>query len=122
MQDAPKVPPNDISLYSYKRASEDIRELAKQLGVSKIVLGGHDWYVQDVHFIKKCSLLTCYMTQQGRHDRLACGSLVSSYDFRQMIASSFANHVLGFLSWSPMCLRYAHRTLRQQGSSIRQKT
>ncbi|KAF2763482.1 alpha/beta-hydrolase [Pseudovirgaria hyperparasitica] len=41
--DAPKVPPNDIRLYSLKRASDDLAELAKQLGVKKLVLGGHDW-------------------------------------------------------------------------------
>jgi pimeloyl-ACP methyl ester carboxylesterase len=42
-QDAPKVPPEDISLYSYKRAADDIAELANQLNVKKIILGGHDW-------------------------------------------------------------------------------
>jgi soluble epoxide hydrolase/lipid-phosphate phosphatase len=26
-----------------KRASDDIKELAKQLGAKTIVLGGHDW-------------------------------------------------------------------------------
>lgn len=42
-KDAPKVPPNDIRLYSLKRASDDLAELANQLGVKKLVLGGHDW-------------------------------------------------------------------------------
>lgn len=41
--DAPRVPPNPISLYGYKRAADDIAELARQLGAPKIVLGGHDW-------------------------------------------------------------------------------
>ncbi|KAF2100361.1 alpha/beta-hydrolase [Rhizodiscina lignyota] len=41
--DAPKVPPNSISLYSHKRAADDFEELARQLGVSNIILGGHDW-------------------------------------------------------------------------------
>ncbi|KAF2144079.1 uncharacterized protein K452DRAFT_267217 [Aplosporella prunicola CBS 121167] len=41
--DAPKVPPNDISLYGFKRAADDIAELAKLLQAPKIVLGGHDW-------------------------------------------------------------------------------
>ncbi|KAF2197449.1 alpha/beta-hydrolase [Delitschia confertaspora ATCC 74209] len=41
--DAPKVPPNPVNLYSLKRASDDIAELAKQLGAPKIILGGHDW-------------------------------------------------------------------------------
>jgi pimeloyl-ACP methyl ester carboxylesterase len=44
-QEAPKVPPNDLRLYSTKRAADDIKELAKQLGEERIVLGGHDWYV-----------------------------------------------------------------------------
>jgi soluble epoxide hydrolase / lipid-phosphate phosphatase len=39
----PRVPPNDIALYGYKRASDDFAELARQLGLSSIVLGGHDW-------------------------------------------------------------------------------
>jgi len=41
--DAPNVPPNSISLYGLKRASDDIAALAKELGAPKIVLGGHDW-------------------------------------------------------------------------------
>ncbi|ORY15149.1 Alpha/Beta hydrolase protein [Clohesyomyces aquaticus] len=41
--DAPKVPPNPINLYGIKRASDDIAELAKQLGAERIILGGHDW-------------------------------------------------------------------------------
>ncbi|KAH7117789.1 Alpha/Beta hydrolase protein [Dendryphion nanum] len=41
--DAPKVPPNNINLYSLKRASDDIAELAKHVGAPKIILGGHDW-------------------------------------------------------------------------------
>ncbi|KAB2578963.1 Alpha/beta hydrolase fold-1 [Lasiodiplodia theobromae] len=41
--DAPRVPPESISLYGFKRAADDIEELARQLGAPKIVLGGHDW-------------------------------------------------------------------------------
>ncbi|KAH0537002.1 hypothetical protein FGG08_006174 [Glutinoglossum americanum] len=41
--DAPKVPPETLALYGMKRAADDIRELANQLGVHKIILGGHDW-------------------------------------------------------------------------------
>ncbi|KAF1965577.1 alpha/beta-hydrolase [Bimuria novae-zelandiae CBS 107.79] len=41
--DAPEVPPNDVSLYSYERAAHDIAELAKTIGAKQIVLGGHDW-------------------------------------------------------------------------------
>jgi hypothetical protein len=44
-QEAPKVPPNDLRLYSTKRASDDMKELVKQLGEERIVLGGHDWFV-----------------------------------------------------------------------------
>ncbi|CAO2651630.1 Nn.00g042000.m01.CDS01 [Neocucurbitaria sp. VM-36] len=40
--DAPKVPPNSISLYGLKRASDDIAALAKEVGASRIILGGHD--------------------------------------------------------------------------------
>ncbi|KAI9659282.1 MAG: hypothetical protein M1821_001540 [Bathelium mastoideum] len=41
--DAPRVPPHSIHLYGFKRAADDIEELARQLGSSKIILGGHDW-------------------------------------------------------------------------------
>ncbi|MCJ1263563.1 hypothetical protein MMC22_003433 [Lobaria immixta] len=41
--DAPRVPPDSISLYGFKRAADDIAELARQLGLSRIILGGHDW-------------------------------------------------------------------------------
>jgi soluble epoxide hydrolase / lipid-phosphate phosphatase len=38
-QDAPL----SIEMYSFRRASDDIAELARQLGLTKIILGGHDW-------------------------------------------------------------------------------
>ncbi|KAF2085250.1 alpha/beta-hydrolase [Saccharata proteae CBS 121410] len=41
--DAPRVPPESINLYTFKRASDDIAELARQLQAPTIVLGGHDW-------------------------------------------------------------------------------
>lgn len=60
--DTPTVPPESLALYGLKRASDDIKELARQLGCSKIILGlvtcssrrrslansdarfsGHDW-------------------------------------------------------------------------------
>ncbi|RDW65207.1 hypothetical protein BP5796_09899 [Coleophoma crateriformis] len=37
--DAPEEP----KYYTYKRAADDMAELAKQLGSSTIILGGHDW-------------------------------------------------------------------------------
>lgn len=43
MQDAPQVPPNPISLYGLKKASDGIAALAKEVGSETIVLGGHDW-------------------------------------------------------------------------------
>lgn len=41
--DAPRVPPEPLSTYSFKRAAEDIRQLAINLGSTSITLGGHDW-------------------------------------------------------------------------------
>ncbi|KAI9737155.1 MAG: hypothetical protein M1834_000748 [Cirrosporium novae-zelandiae] len=41
--DAPRVPPEPISLYAYQRSADDIAELARQLGCTQIILGGHDW-------------------------------------------------------------------------------
>jgi pimeloyl-ACP methyl ester carboxylesterase len=35
--------PDSPSFYTYKRAADDIAELARQLGVPQIILGGHDW-------------------------------------------------------------------------------
>ena len=40
---APATPPNSLYLYGNKRASDDLAELAKQLGAPKITVGGHDW-------------------------------------------------------------------------------
>jgi soluble epoxide hydrolase/lipid-phosphate phosphatase len=37
--DAPESP----TFYTYKRAADDMAELAKQMGLSSIILGGHDW-------------------------------------------------------------------------------
>lgn len=37
--DAPESP----AFYTYKRAADDIAELAKQLNTPRIILGGHDW-------------------------------------------------------------------------------
>jgi hypothetical protein len=41
--EAPRTPPASVELYSFKRAAEDIKELARQLGASRLILGGHDW-------------------------------------------------------------------------------
>jgi soluble epoxide hydrolase/lipid-phosphate phosphatase len=35
--------PDSPTFYTYKRAADDIAELARQVGVSSIILGGHDW-------------------------------------------------------------------------------
>lgn len=35
--------PNSLDFYTYKRAADDIKELAHQLHAPKIILGGHDW-------------------------------------------------------------------------------
>ncbi|KAJ8613331.1 hypothetical protein MRB53_037018 [Persea americana] len=35
--------PEALSLYSFKRASDDFAELARQLDAPKIIIGGHDW-------------------------------------------------------------------------------
>lgn len=37
--------PEGLALYSHKNCADDIKELARQLGSSRIILGGHDWYV-----------------------------------------------------------------------------
>ncbi|KAG9240640.1 epoxide hydrolase [Calycina marina] len=35
--------PDEIKYYTYKRAADDVATLAKRLGLSSIILGGHDW-------------------------------------------------------------------------------
>lgn len=52
--DAPLAPPESMAFYSYKRAADDIKELARQLGVSKAILGGHDWGGAIVYRIALC--------------------------------------------------------------------
>ena len=37
------APPYTLADYTYKRIAADIGELCKQLGLSSIILGGHDW-------------------------------------------------------------------------------
>jgi pimeloyl-ACP methyl ester carboxylesterase len=39
LQDAPE----SLENYSYKQAADNIKALADQLGLKKIILGGHDW-------------------------------------------------------------------------------
>lgn len=38
--------------YSHKRCADDIKELASQLGLSKIILGGHDWYGLSLYLMR----------------------------------------------------------------------
>ncbi|KAL2829154.1 Alpha/Beta hydrolase protein [Aspergillus cavernicola] len=35
--------PANLASYSHKSCADDVKELASQLGASKIILGGHDW-------------------------------------------------------------------------------
>jgi soluble epoxide hydrolase / lipid-phosphate phosphatase len=37
------APPYQLREYGYKRISDDVAELARQLGADRIILGGHDW-------------------------------------------------------------------------------
>ncbi len=39
----PTNQPSDLALYTFKRAADDIKELARQLDCETIILGGHDW-------------------------------------------------------------------------------
>lgn len=41
--DAPRVPPESIENYSYKRIAEDINQLAGEFDCKTIIVGGHDW-------------------------------------------------------------------------------
>ncbi len=52
--EAPRAPPEPIALYSFKRAADDIKELARQLGISKVIVGGHDWGGAIVYRVALC--------------------------------------------------------------------
>ncbi|KAG8531491.1 uncharacterized protein KY384_003120 [Bacidia gigantensis] len=39
----PRVPPAAIESYSWKSHAQDIHELARQLALGRVILGGHDW-------------------------------------------------------------------------------
>ncbi|EZF36175.1 hypothetical protein H109_02917 [Trichophyton interdigitale MR816] len=41
--EAPKFNTQSAWRYGYRQCAKDIRELARQLGASKVILGGHDW-------------------------------------------------------------------------------
>ncbi|KAL1961150.1 hypothetical protein VTO42DRAFT_3095 [Malbranchea cinnamomea] len=41
--EAPEFTPESARRYGFKQCAADIKELARQLGSSKIILGGHDW-------------------------------------------------------------------------------
>ena len=73
--DAPQVPPESMSLYSFKRAADDIRELARQLGASKIILGGHDWV--SCMCDNLCLGVGYLMVREGRRNRISRRSLAS---------------------------------------------
>ena len=47
---AQDAPPYTLKDYGYKRVSDDIAELARQLGCKQIILGGHDWYERPLLF------------------------------------------------------------------------
>ena len=44
-----KDSPEPLAEFGMKRAADDIKELARQLGISQIILGGHDWYMRFSH-------------------------------------------------------------------------
>jgi hypothetical protein len=83
-QDAPKVPPNTISLYGLKRASDDIACLAQQLGAQRIILGGHDWCV-----IIAWSLETKTHCAKGRFRRLARSAMVPGFDIPRLLCVQY---------------------------------
>ncbi|PGH23755.1 hypothetical protein AJ80_02185 [Polytolypa hystricis UAMH7299] len=41
--DAPEFSPETAYRYGFKQCADDMKELARQLGTSTIILGGHDW-------------------------------------------------------------------------------
>ncbi|WEW61172.1 alpha/beta hydrolase family protein [Emydomyces testavorans] len=43
--EAPEFTTESARLYGFKQCAADMKELARQLGTSKIILGGHDWFV-----------------------------------------------------------------------------
>ena len=46
--------PDSLEGYSLKRTAEDINALAKKLGCTSIILGGHDWVCYFSEPINRC--------------------------------------------------------------------
>ena len=60
--DAPETPQaSDLAYYSFKRAADDLKELARQLGSETIILGGHDWVSRNL--LKAVSVPIQYLIQ-----------------------------------------------------------
>ncbi|KAG4438667.1 hypothetical protein IFR05_005848 [Cadophora sp. M221] len=62
--------PEATSFYTYKRAADDLATLADQLGLSSIILGGHDWggavvYRFALHYPKLISAVFSVCTPFG---------------------------------------------------------
>ena len=85
------MPPESLSNYGYKRAADDIEELAKQLGTSTIILGGHDWYMTPAQvFVDLVPQLT---SSQGRSCGLPCCTMETRlrYTFIQYLHALLAS-------------------------------
>jgi soluble epoxide hydrolase/lipid-phosphate phosphatase len=83
--DAPSSP----TFYTYKRAADDIAELAKQLGLSSIILGGHDWggavvYRVAMRYPKLISAVISVCTPFGppRKDFLDAGAVMPNFKYQ----------------------------------------
>ncbi|KAK4618243.1 Epoxide hydrolase [Fulvia fulva] len=65
LPDAPGVPPESIRVYAYKNVADDIRELARQLECTTIILGGHDWYYSLAPFLPSSPARSSLVNDRG---------------------------------------------------------
>ncbi|KEF63062.1 uncharacterized protein A1O9_01038 [Exophiala aquamarina CBS 119918] len=75
-------------MYTFRRASDDIAELARQLGVSNIILGGHDCYTP-IRLLAKTLPNFAYM------EHLASGELEEHIQSKSELRA-FLNGCFGF--------------------------
>lgn len=104
--EAPRVPPESIAFYSFKRVADDMKELARQLGLSRIILGGHDWggsivyrialwYPQLVsHIFSICTPYTAPSKRFASLDDIVKSGRLPNFGYQLQLSSGQLEHVI----------------------------
>ncbi|KAL8728003.1 MAG: hypothetical protein Q9166_005674 [cf. Caloplaca sp. 2 TL-2023] len=98
-KEAPRVPPESIALYSFKRIADDVKDLARQLNLSQIIVGGHDWggaiayrialwYPELVtHVFSICTPYTAPSKNYASLEEIVKGGKVPNFGYQIQLAS-----------------------------------